>query len=63
MDMLWIYVPLAAAMWLLVLTVRDARKGQYLWAGLSLLLAIGLISVPIPTHSHSVDIDLPGTNS
>jgi len=63
MDLLWIYVPIAAALWLLVLTVRDARNGQYGWAAASLILAIGLLSVPIPTQSHTVDLDLPRTSS
>ncbi len=58
MGWLLIAAPLAGAVWLAVLGVRDLRRKNFAWGLVSLLIAFGLVVMPIPTHS--IVVDLPG---
>ena len=52
-----IIVLAAAIIWLVVLGIRDLRRGAYVWGVVSLGVAAGIMLLPVP--SHSVTIDLP----
>lgn len=47
----------AAIIWLVTLGIRDLRRGAFAWGVASLVVAAGLILLPVP--SHTVTIDLP----
>ncbi len=51
-----IFVQIAAAIWLVALGIRDLRRREYVWGGMSVLIAAGLLLVPFPTHAVSIDL-------
>ncbi|NQZ46462.1 MAG: hypothetical protein HRT63_02905 [Erythrobacter sp.] len=55
----WIWLFGIGLFWLVALAIRDARRGDYLWAGVSAALAIAALFVPYPSITHSVEINLP----
>ncbi|MEM6857855.1 MAG: hypothetical protein AAF559_08280 [Pseudomonadota bacterium] len=46
----------AAIIWLVVLGIRDLRRKAYVWGVVRLLVAAGIILLPIPTHSVTTDL-------
>jgi hypothetical protein len=57
----WIIVPFVAAVWLVVLGIREFRRGAYVWGAVSVIVAVGLVLLPVP--SHSVTFNLPSQQS
>ncbi|WP_296716808.1 hypothetical protein [Erythrobacter sp.] len=53
----WVFVPVVAAIWLVVLGIREFRRKDHAWGMIDIVIAVSLLLIPIP--SHSVTIDLP----
>ncbi|MBT0669093.1 hypothetical protein HT136_12045 [Novosphingobium profundi] len=52
----WLAVPILVALACLVRAVLDFRAKRYVWAVIGIASAVGLLAMPVPTQSFTVDL-------